>query len=308
LKNIKIAQILVLFACLSVFALPLFNSAIISPSFTQFLKSVSEQELIKVASKLTALIEISDDITAPNSLPPLTLHKIEEERKLLNLAKIKIFARDGRIIYSTEEADIGKRTTKDFFPVLVENQETRTDLKTVDKDQADKEIFLTETYVPIIKNGRTIGVFEIYYDMTGARQNLSKLEGRINWIILSTSLLLLCAVLASAYLTRRSQLSQAKVEAEKDILIEELSAALGEIKTLRGILPLCSFCKKVRDDSGYWKQVDVYIDQNSDADISHSICPDCVAEHYPEQYQELQELSQESPKDSQKSSEHKNLS
>ena len=59
---------------------------------------------------------------------------------------------------------------------------------------------------------------------------------------------------------------------------------LSEIKTLRGILPLCSFCKKIRDDKGYWEQVDVYIDKYSEADISHSICPECMKINYPEVY------------------------
>ncbi len=55
-----------------------------------------------------------------------------------------------------------------------------------------------------------------------------------------------------------------------------------ELKILRGILPLCSFCKKIRDDEGYWEQVDVYIHKHSEADISHGICPECVKKHYPD--------------------------
>lgn len=62
----------------------------------------------------------------------------------------------------------------------------------------------------------------------------------------------------------------------------KLEQALNEIKTLRGILPLCSFCKKIRDDKGYWEQVDVYIQEHTEADISHGICPECMEEHYPE--------------------------
>lgn len=60
-----------------------------------------------------------------------------------------------------------------------------------------------------------------------------------------------------------------------------LQAALDEITTLKGILPLCCFCKKVRDDAGYWEQVDVYIRKYTQADISHSICPECAQTHYP---------------------------
>lgn len=69
--------------------------------------------------------------------------------------------------------------------------------------------------------------------------------------------------------------------------IINLKKTLAEVKTLRGILPLCSFCKKVRDDHGYWKQVDVYIQRYSDADISHSICPDCMKENYPEEFEAI---------------------
>ena len=57
-----------------------------------------------------------------------------------------------------------------------------------------------------------------------------------------------------------------------------------EVKVLRGILPVCSFCIKVRDEDGYWEQVDVYIRKYSEADISHGICPECMKNNYPEEY------------------------
>jgi hypothetical protein len=73
-----------------------------------------------------------------------------------------------------------------------------------------------------------------------------------------------------------------KAEQEKEKLITELQTALSEVKTLRGILPICSFCKKIRDDEGYWNQVEVYIRQRSDMDFSHSVCPECMRKHYPD--------------------------
>ncbi len=62
----------------------------------------------------------------------------------------------------------------------------------------------------------------------------------------------------------------------------ELASALAEIKTLRDILPICSFCKKIRDDQGYWNQVEQYISDHTGTKFSHGICDDCMAEHYPE--------------------------
>jgi len=70
-------------------------------------------------------------------------------------------------------------------------------------------------------------------------------------------------------------------EREMEKLIEELQQALSEVKTLRGFIPICSSCKKIRDDSGYWNQIEIYISQRSEAEFSHSMCPDCIKEYYP---------------------------
>lgn len=75
---------------------------------------------------------------------------------------------------------------------------------------------------------------------------------------------------------------QKQMEEEREKLIQHLQDALKEIKALRGILPLCSFCKRVRDDQGYWERVDIYLQKHSLADISHGICPECTKKHYPE--------------------------
>jgi DNA-binding response OmpR family regulator len=64
--------------------------------------------------------------------------------------------------------------------------------------------------------------------------------------------------------------------------IEELRQALDKIKTLRGIIPICANCKKIRNDWGYWSQVEVYVRDHTEAEFSHSICPKCVKELYPE--------------------------
>lgn len=61
-----------------------------------------------------------------------------------------------------------------------------------------------------------------------------------------------------------------------------VAAALEQVKTLRGILPICADCKKVRDDTGYWSQVEKYVAEHSEAKFSHGICPDCAAKLYPE--------------------------
>ncbi len=71
-----------------------------------------------------------------------------------------------------------------------------------------------------------------------------------------------------------------QIEKEREKLIDELQSALAEIKTLKGIVPICSNCKKIRDDSGYWDILESYIQKHSDASFSHGICPDCSDELY----------------------------
>jgi hypothetical protein len=77
-----------------------------------------------------------------------------------------------------------------------------------------------------------------------------------------------------------SELRQLMVEKEK--MIVELQEASDKIKILRGFLPICSHCKKIRDDEGYWQQVENYISEHSEAQFSHGICPTCAKEHYSE--------------------------
>ena len=73
-----------------------------------------------------------------------------------------------------------------------------------------------------------------------------------------------------------------RAQEEKDSLISELQKALNEVKTLRGFIPICASCKKIRDDEGYWQQVEDYISEHSDAVFSHGICQECEKKLYPD--------------------------
>jgi CheY-like chemotaxis protein len=71
-----------------------------------------------------------------------------------------------------------------------------------------------------------------------------------------------------------------KAEDERKKLIRQLQEALSEIKTLKGIVPICASCKKIRNDKGYWQQLEAYIREHSQAEFSHGICPDCAQKLY----------------------------
>ena len=71
-----------------------------------------------------------------------------------------------------------------------------------------------------------------------------------------------------------------QAEEEREKLHSKLQEAFDNIKTLKGLLPICANCKDIRDDKGYWNQIEAYIRDHSDAEFSHSICPDCAKKLY----------------------------
>ena len=73
-----------------------------------------------------------------------------------------------------------------------------------------------------------------------------------------------------------------QVEEERNQLVIALQRALAEVNTLNGLLPICSYCKKIRDDKGYWDQIESYIHKHSGTEFSHGICPECAQKYYPD--------------------------
>jgi PAS domain S-box-containing protein len=77
-----------------------------------------------------------------------------------------------------------------------------------------------------------------------------------------------------------------KMEEDQGRLVADLMEALTKVKTLKGLLPICASCNKIRDDEGNWNHVDVYIRDHSEAEITHGYCPDCALKHFPRKHPE----------------------
>ena len=86
-----------------------------------------------------------------------------------------------------------------------------------------------------------------------------------------------------------------RAEIERNNLIVELKQTLAQVKTLSGLLPICSYCKRIRDDKGYWNKIESYIHDHSEAEFSHSVCPECAKKYYPDCdiYDENRKLKQD---------------
>ncbi|MBM3300191.1 MAG: PAS domain S-box protein, partial [Deltaproteobacteria bacterium] len=137
------------------------------------------------------------------------------------------------------------------------------------------------TFVADIKNECLVGLWGLRQDIThrkhaeaGLRAARDVLEERVKQ---KTAQLVETSQLLTVEINERL-----KAEEKLAHLVEELQAALAKVKILSGLLPICASCKKIRDDSGYWTQVEVYVRERSDAEFTHSICPDCASKLYPE--------------------------
>jgi hypothetical protein len=113
-----------------------------------------------------------------------------------------------------------------------------------------------------------------------------------NLLAFTISLFMACglALIAPLFLTikrseealRAANVKTSEEKVERERLINELQEALASIRTLKGLIPICASCKRIRDDEGYWEQIDEYIRKHSEAEFTHGICPDCARRLYQE--------------------------
>ncbi|MEW6672777.1 MAG: PAS domain S-box protein [Thermodesulfobacteriota bacterium] len=132
-----------------------------------------------------------------------------------------------------------------------------------------------------LNNVRKIGEGEIhvYY----REKRYVRKDGSIVWVHLTVSPIVEKGKQSSRHVAVVEDISERKqAEEERSRLILDLQRALAEVKTLSGLLPICSHCKKIRDDQGYWNQIESYIHKHSAAEFSHGICPECAKKYYPE--------------------------
>ncbi len=154
-----------------------------------------------------------------------------------------------------KQEDIIGKTDIDFFPV-----------DNVEEYHKDERLIM-ETGKPVINK---------------EEKGINPLKSEVNWVLTSKVQFknnqneLQGIVGISRLINERK-----RIEEEREKLIAELQEALADVKMLSGLVPICANCKKIRDDQGFWTQIESYIQDRSSAKFSHSICPDCAAKLYP---------------------------
>ncbi|MBU0479553.1 MAG: hypothetical protein KKG47_00495 [Proteobacteria bacterium] len=265
-------------AALATIFFPLFNYFVTTPAFTSYVVTHTEKMMTDMAFNMSTAMHLHGTILDETRLGLKVIEKIDETKSIFALEKVKVFSERGKIIYATDPRDIGMQADRVFFNDIINSNKAYSVLeRNKNKTTAGDvfESFVVECYVPIRDNGEIIGAFEIYYDITKTMTQVGKIIGKINLAVFVIAFLLMLSVLSASFYAYRSLVAQRKIEQEKDDLIATLIAARNEIKALRGIIPLCSRCKKIRDDEGFWEQVDVYLHKHSEANVSHGFCPEC---------------------------------
>lgn len=126
-------------------------------------------------------------------------------------------------------------------------------------------------YVKIHYQGVDFGILEI--------DNVQFPENKEDYLNLTLSIIDVCGLaIENARRHQRIKKTENKLRDEK----KKLELALEKVKTLRGLLPICSYCKKIRDDSGYWQQIEHYIHEHSEVEFSHSMCKECAIKLFPD--------------------------
>jgi hypothetical protein len=272
LKNILILSVV------TIILFPLYTIFIQYPSFTSLLQENTMNEAVHLAGRH----ELSSE-----ALSGSMVHQLRDLEHDPHFIKINIYKPSGEVIYSTNANDIGTINTEEYFKEIVTAGVSKAIQVDKGNNTLEKRIFSSdaiETYVPIMSENKLVGVFEIYYDISQEKQKLHSLIKLSSGILFIMACILLTAVLFSTYKANKSIVAQKDAEEAKGKLIMELQDALTKVKKLSGLLPICASCKKIRDDKGYWNQIETYIGEHSEAEFSHGICPECMKKLYPEVY------------------------
>ena len=125
-------------------------------------------------------------------------------------------------------------------------------------------------FAPLVLEEKTVGIIGLANKASDFNDNDAKMATGFGELA------------AIALLNNRNLDERIAAEKQKEEIIKDLNAALSQVKKLSGMLPICSHCKKIRDDKGYWNQIEAYIRDHSEVEFSHGICQECARKYYPE--------------------------
>ena len=276
---------LLIVSFLLVTVLPVYNFLVISPLFGQFLTESTNNAAVRVARHFASMFDQKKTVLSSDHIKFDESSVINELRSDFRLAKLKIFSNSGEILFSTDPDDIGSINTERYFHEIVAKGNIVTKTLTKKTESLEGELMsadVIETYLPVMSGEKFLGAFEIYYDITAEKNQLKKMITRSSVLVFSISIALLIASMVILFIEKKTIYKRKHIEKEREKLVADLQDAVAKVNTLERLLVICSNCKNIRDDKGYWNQIESYIHDHTVSEFSHSICPKCAKKLYPE--------------------------
>ncbi|BCR06038.1 hypothetical protein DESUT3_31070 [Desulfuromonas versatilis] len=279
-QDLKLLQLFTYSALVSMLLILLLIGSGIYLVFSRHIVRSAEDDAVKIGQALVqehlgAFIHGEGAAPLPLEIPERGLaefdRKIRHSLVLYNIPKIKIYAPDQRILYSTDgsiigQADLENSHLKEALGGQVssrlEKGEELWDLNLEQRIAGD----MVETYLPVLDAlGRSIGVFEIYLDVSAYRAEMKRVVASAIVIVALTLGVVFGVLLLLMRRATRLVYSQSQ-----------------QLKVLSGLLPICSACKKIRNGAGDWEILEKYITERSESAFTHSLCPDCLKQYWPD--------------------------
>ena len=209
LRNLLIASLAV------ALIFPIYGAFVIIPSFSSQFMKITEEEAVRTASYLKGLIIKDKAELTKDSFSKEIIRDIEIVKQTFSLEKLKIFSKQGEIIFSTASEDIGKKNKHDYFYNIVAKGNVYT--KVVNKNTRTLEgrivtADVAEIYVPVLSSGSFTGAFEIYYDITHRKSELDNLLARIRMVLFGIALVLMLIVLFILFKASENILERKRAE------------------------------------------------------------------------------------------------
>lgn len=272
-KNSKLNRLIIV-AILAIITIPLLNIFVVFPQFKKLDVHNIEKSAIYLAQHMENHLRESENWSLVMNGGELST----QEREILSgyladfkLEKMKVFTAKGLAVYSTDPEDIGKLNDRNYFHDIVAKGDVYSKVVQKKTKSLENQIYkadVVEVYVPSMQGDRFNGAFELYYNITSSLNALERLIYYSSLIPLVIASILLALLIWGMLNLERSLIATKHAEEE--------------VKSLQGIIPICGYCKEIRNDQGAWTRLENYIENHSEARFSHGICDGCMADRFGE--------------------------